>query len=201
MFSDSFSIIISYPKVLIPFIWRKPVSCRRVTFPVERKKNIDPNGPSLMLQLARLCYASLYRHGSDLIQTVGPKCLLPFDKIIFPRTNDLYPADKHDNQTRGSFFRNFKQEFLFNGKRLKCLRRKIGPARRLTLPLQKGDWTKWVTLLAEPTFCNLNGSPCCNLNGSPCFVRKCVKRCLFQGSSDKQVTTLLDTNFLYISRA
>ena len=132
------------PKVLIPFIWRKPVSCRRVTFPVEREKNIDPN--------------------------------LPYDKIIFPRTNDLYHAYKHDNQTRGGFglvsatgmylplgtwfFRNFKQEFLFNGKRVKCLRRNVGPARRLTLPLQKGDWTKWVTLLAEQTFCNLNGSPC-----------------------------------------
>ena len=44
------------------------------------------------------------------------------------------------------FFRNFKQEFLFNGKSVKCLRRNVGPARRLTLPLQKGDWTKWVTL-------------------------------------------------------
>ena len=129
------------------------------------------------------------RIGFDL--AIGPKCLLPFDKIIFRRTNDLYPAYKHDNQTRGGFglvfatgmhlplgtwfFRNFKQEFLFNGKRVKCLRRNVGPARRLTLPLQKGDWTKWVTLLAEQTFCNLNGSPCFS-------VRKCVKRCLFQGS-------------------
>ena len=69
-------------------------------------------------------------------------------------------ADKHDNQTRGSFFRNFKQEFLFNGKRVKCLQRNVGPARRLTLPLQKGDWIKWVILLVEPTFRNLNGSPC-----------------------------------------
>ena len=152
---------------------------------------------------------ALYRYGSDLIQTVGPKCLLPFDKIIFLRTNDLYPAYKHDNQTRGGFglvsatgmylplgnwfFRNFKQEFLFNGKSVKCLRRNVGPARRLTLLLQKGDWTKWVTLLAEPTFCNLNGSPC--------FVRKCVKRCLFQGSSDRRVTLLLETNFPHISGA
>ena len=30
------------PKVLIPFIWRKPVSCRRVTFPVEREKKHWP---------------------------------------------------------------------------------------------------------------------------------------------------------------
>ena len=123
-----------------------------------------------------LAMRALYRYGSDFIQTVGPKCLLPFDKIIFLRTNDLYPAYKHDNQTRSGFgwvsatgmylplgtwfSRNFKQEFLFNRKRVKCLRRNVGPASRLTLPLQKGNWTKWVTLLAEPTFCNLNGSPC-----------------------------------------
>ena len=41
-FSDSFSITISYPKILIPFIWRKPVSCRRVTLPAERKKKHWP---------------------------------------------------------------------------------------------------------------------------------------------------------------
>ena len=166
IFSDSFSITISYPKVLIPFIWRKTVSCRRVT----------PTGLRSWSNSLPLAMRALYRYGSDLIQTVGPKCLLPFDNTIFPRTNDLYPAYKHDNQTRGGFglvsatgmylplgtwfFRNFKQEFLLNGKRVKCLRRNVGPARRLTLPLQKGDWTKWVTLLAEPTFCNLNGSPC-----------------------------------------
>ena len=147
----------------------------------------------------------LYRYGSD--SAVRPKCPLPFYKTIFPRTTDLLPAYKHDNQTRGGlvcatgmylplgkwFFRNFKKEFLLNGKRVKCLRRNAGPAKRLTLPLQKGEWTRWVTLLAEPTFCNLNGSPC--------FVRKCVKRCLFQGSSDRRVTLLLETNFLHISGA
>ena len=134
------------------------------------------------------------------------------------------------------FFRDFKQEFLLNGKRVQCLRRNFGSARRLTLPLQKGDWTRWVTLLvacsrlsdsgrseskrkakncsflpfyfrvrafsiqrarlsrsveqatllAEPTFCNLNGSPC--------FVKKCLKRCLFQESSGRRVTLLLETN-------
>ena len=52
--------------------------------------------------------------------------------------------------------------------------KKVGPARRLTPPLQKGDWTRWVSLPAEPTFCNVNGSPC--------FVKKCVKRSLSQGS-------------------
>ena len=89
------------------------------------------------------------------------------------------------------FFRNFKQEFLLNGKRVKCLRRNVGPARRLNLPLQKGDWTRWVTLQAEPTFCNLNGSPC--------FVKKCVQRCLFQGRLGWRVILLLETNFLHIS--
>ena len=152
---------------------------------------------------------TLYRYGSDLIWSVGPKCPLPFYKIIFPRTTDLYPAYKHDNQTRGGFglvcttgmylplgkwfFRNFKQEFLLNGKRVKCLRSNFGLARRLTLPLQKGDWTRWITFLAEPTFCNLNGSPC--------FVKKCVERCLFQESSGRRVTLLLETNFLHISGA
>ena len=29
---------IEFPKILIPFIWRKPVSCRRVTLPAEREK-------------------------------------------------------------------------------------------------------------------------------------------------------------------
>ena len=31
--------------------------------------------------------------------------------------------------------------------------RKVGPARRATLPSQKGDPARRVTLLAEPTFC------------------------------------------------
>ena len=121
----------------------------------------------------------------------------------------MYPIYKHDNQTRGGFglvfatgmylllgkwfFRNFKQEFSLNGKRVKCLRRNFGPARRLTLPLQKGDWTRWVTLLDELTFCNLNGLPC--------FVKKCVKSCPFQESSGRRVTVLLETNFLQISEA
>ena len=32
-------------------------------------------------------------------------------------------------------------------------RRKVGPARRVILPSQKGDPARRVTLLAEPTFC------------------------------------------------
>ena len=36
-------------------------------------------------------------------QLVGPKCPLPFDKTIFPRTDQLYPAYKHDDQTPGRF--------------------------------------------------------------------------------------------------
>ena len=207
-FSDTFSITISYPKILIPFIWRKPVSCRRVTLPAERKKKHWPQPAFAYAPIVRaLAMRALYRYGSDL--PVGPKCPLPFYKIIFPRTTDLYPAYMHDNQTRGGFglvcatgmylplgkwfFRNSKHEFLLNGKRVKCLRRNFGPARRLTLPLQKGDWTRWVTLLAEPTFCILNGSPC--------FVKNCVKRCLFQESSGRRVTLLLETNFLHISGA
>ena len=148
-FSDSFSITISYPKILIPFIWRKPVSCRRVTLPAERKKKHWPQ-PAFAhaLIVCALAMRALYRYGSDL--PVGPKCPLSFYEMIFPRITDLYPAYKHDNQTRGGFglvcatgmslppskwfFRNFKQEFLLNGKCVKCLRRRFGRAMRLTLP-------------------------------------------------------------------
>ena len=56
-----------------------------------------------LLSCLALAMPALYRYGSDLIRLVGPKCPLPFDKIIFPRTADLYPAYKHDNQTRGGF--------------------------------------------------------------------------------------------------
>ena len=44
-----------------------------------------------------------FKFPSDLIRSVGPKCPLPFDKIIFPRTDHLYPAYKHDNQTPDRF--------------------------------------------------------------------------------------------------
>ena len=133
--------------------------------PAESKKNIEPNQAFAHALIVRtLAIRALYRYRSDLIWSVGLKCPLPFYKIIFPRTTDLYPAYKHDDQTRGDFglvcstgmylplgkwfFRNFKQEFLSNRKRVRCLRRNFGPARRLTLPLQNGDWTRWVTLLA-----------------------------------------------------
>ena len=100
---------------------------------------------------------ALYRYGSELIWSVGPKCPLPFDKIIFPRNADLYPAYKHDNQTRGGFCLvcatgPFHWARGFSEKRVKCFWRIVGPARSLTLPLQKGDWTRWVSLPAEPTF-------------------------------------------------
>ena len=60
IFSESFSITISYPKILIPFIWRKPVSCRRVTLPAERKKNktLTPTGLRACSNCLRLGYAS-----------------------------------------------------------------------------------------------------------------------------------------------
>ena len=58
-----------------------------------------------------------------------PECPFPFDKIVVPNTAVLYPAHKNNNQTRGGLgrvcatrmgtrnFRNFKSEFLLNGKR------------------------------------------------------------------------------------
>ena len=79
-----------------------------------------------------------------------------------------------------------------DGKRAKYLWRKVGPARWLTLLLQKaGDSTRWVTLLTESVFYYFNDSPC--------FERKCVKRWLIQGSSCRRVTLLLETSFLHIS--
>ena len=104
IFSDSFSITISFPKILIPFIWRKHVSCRRVTLPAERKKEtLTPTSLRACSNCLALAMRALYRYGSELTCSVGPKCPLPFDKIIFPRTTDLYPAYKHDNQTLGGF--------------------------------------------------------------------------------------------------
>ena len=79
-----------------------------------------------------------------------------------------------------------------DGKRAKYLWRKVGPARWLTLLLQKaGDSTRWVTLLTESVFYYFNDSPC--------FERKCVKSWLIQGSSCRRVTLLLETSFLHIS--
>ena len=46
---------------------------------------------------------ALYRYGSDLIRSVRPKCPLPFDKIIFRWTDQLYTVYKHDDQTPGRF--------------------------------------------------------------------------------------------------
>ena len=59
--------------------------------------------------------------------------------------------------------------------------RKVGPARRVTLPSQKGNPARRVTLLAEPSFVS-------HVNGSPSFVRKCMKSWLAQGSSGRRVT-------------
>ena len=59
IFSHSFSITISYPKILFPFIWRKPVSCRRVTLPAERKKKtLTPTGLRAWSNCPRLGYAN-----------------------------------------------------------------------------------------------------------------------------------------------
>ena len=72
--------------------------------------------------------------------------------------------------------------------------RKVGPARRVTLPTQKGDPARRVTLLAEPTFCFPYKRP-------PSFVRKCVKSWLAQGSSGRRVTLLPETTFLHVNGA
>ena len=150
---------------------KKPVSCRRVTLPAERKKKtLTPTDLRSWSNCPCLGYASPLpiRIGFAGRTEMSPSILQNY----FPQDHWSVSSYKHDNQTRGGFglvsatgmylslgkwfFRNFKQEFLLNGKRviMKCPRRNFGPARRLTLPLQKGDWAKWVTLLPEPTLCN-----------------------------------------------
>ena len=69
IFSDAFSIIISDPKILIPFIWRKPVSCRMFTLPAERKKTSTPASLSACSNCLALAMRALYRYGSDLIRS------------------------------------------------------------------------------------------------------------------------------------
>ena len=60
IFYDSFSITISYPKTLIPFIWRKPVSYRRATFPAERKKELTPTSLRACSNCLALAMRALY---------------------------------------------------------------------------------------------------------------------------------------------
>ena len=67
--------------------------------------------------------------------------------------------------------------------------RKVGPARRVTLPSQKGD-------PGDPSQLFVS-----HVNGSPSFVRKCMKSWLAQGSSGRRVTVLPGTTFLHINGA
>ena len=67
---------------------------------------------------------------------------LPEPRANFPITTELAHAlivslDRVDPARRAKVF----------------IRRKIGPARRVSLPSQKGSPARRVTLLAEPTFC------------------------------------------------
>ena len=67
---------------------------------------------------------------------------LPEPRANFPITTELAHAlivslDRVDPARRAKVF----------------IRRKVGPARRVTLPSQKGNSARRVTLLAEPTFC------------------------------------------------
>ena len=83
-------------------------------------------------------FAAVFFEGGPLspvwsFRSVGPKCSFPFDKIVVPSTAPLYAGYKNNNQMRGGLgrvcatrmyrsiglvnFRNFKSEFLLNGKR------------------------------------------------------------------------------------
>ena len=69
------------------------------------------------------------------------------------------------------------------------VRRKFGPTRRVKI-MRKVDPARWVTFLAEPTFCFL-----CKQFATY------MKRLVVQGSSAKRVILTPGTTFLYINRA
>ena len=69
--------------------------------------------------------------------------------------------------------------------------RKVGPARRVTLPSPKGDPVRRITLLAEPTFCFSRER----------FAKICkemYEKLALPGSSGRRVTLLPGTTFLHI---
>ena len=70
-----------YPKVLILFIWRKPVSYRRVTLLAERKKTLTPTGLRACTNCLAFAMRALYRYGSPLMRpALGHKIL-----VVIPR--------------------------------------------------------------------------------------------------------------------
>ena len=69
------------------------------------------------------------------------------------------------------------------------VRRKFGPTRRVKI-MRKVDPARWVTFLAEPTFCF-----------SCKQFATYVKRLVVQGSSARRVILTPGTTFLYINRA
>ena len=88
----------------------------------------DYSGPALM-------HVDHCDRSSHFGPSVGPKCSFPSDKIVVHSASLFYPAYKNNNQTRSGLvgsvqrpnqctvplgtwkFRNFKPEFLLNGKR------------------------------------------------------------------------------------
>ena len=155
------TITISYPKILIPFILRKPVLCRRVTLPAERKKGQWPQ-PAFAHALIVAPWLCKPFTDTDRIWTgqsvrnaplhltklfsPGPLiCILLISKITKLAVAFVWSVQLECTVSLDTWV---------SEKRVKCLRRKVGQARRLTLPLRKGEWTRWVSLPAEPTFCN-----------------------------------------------
>ena len=72
--------------------------------------------------------------------------------------------------------------------------KKVGPARRVTLPSQKGDPARRVTLLAEPTFCF-------SYKRFAKFCKEMYEKLARPGSSGRRVTLLPGTTFLHINGA
>ena len=78
--------------------------------------------------------------------------------------------------------------------RLVFIWRKVGPARRVTLPSKKGDPVRRSPFQPSQLFVS-------HVNGSPSFVRKCRKSWLAKGKSGRRVTLLPGTTFLHINGA
>ena len=72
--------------------------------------------------------------------------------------------------------------------------RKVGSARRVTLPSQKGNSARRVTLLAEPTFCF-------SCKRFAKFCKEMYEKLARPENSGRRVTLLPGTTFLHINGA
>ena len=103
IFSDSVSIKISYPKILITFIGKK-TSLVYEKKKREKKTLTTPNNLRARSNCVALAMRALYRNGLDFWSGRSDRNV-PFHltKLFSQDRWSVYPAYKHDNQTRGGF--------------------------------------------------------------------------------------------------